>query len=141
MRSAPSIVPSNYGHGKLTSINRFSFVFKIHHKFLLKVKKAEKELEQKLCEKRGRLRIQLANEEREYFAEINEKYRMQREFEISEQCKSLERLRMEREMDRQKYIEMKRLQQQMCGHFIRLHFYFQIFFDRAIIRFRFSLVM
>lgn len=68
-----------------------------------------------MCEKRDRLKIQLANEEREYFHEINEKYKMECEFEINEQCKNLERLRMERELDRQKYIEVKQLQQQMCG--------------------------
>lgn len=79
-----------------------------------------------MCEKRNQLKIQLSNEEQMYYREINEKYKMQREFEIDEQRKDLERLRMERELDRQKYTKMKQLQQQMymtlfCYSF-KLHF-------------------
>lgn len=59
------------------------------------------------------MKIQLANEEQEYYHEIDKKYKMQRQFEMNVQQKDLERLRMERELDRQKYIETKQLQQQM----------------------------
>lgn len=64
-------------------------------------------------EKRDRLKIQLANEEQEYHHEIDDKYKMQRQFEINEHHKNLDKLRMERELDRQKYIEFKQLQQQL----------------------------
>lgn len=91
------------------------------------MKRAENELEIKLCEKRERLKIQLANEERKYSHEINEKYRMEREFEIDEQCKNLQRLRMERELDGQKYIEIKQLQQQM---YTVVFFQFPFYYSR-----------
>lgn len=77
------------------------------------MKKAESQLEQKLHEKRDRLRIQLANEEQRYYHEIDEKYKVQRDSEINEQRKHLERLRMECDLDRQKYIKIRQLQQQM----------------------------
>lgn len=64
-------------------------------------------------EKRFRLNIQLANEEQEYHHEIDEKYKMQRQFEINVEHKNLERLHMERDLDRQKYIEIKQLQQHL----------------------------
>lgn len=83
-------------------------------------------MERKLCEKRDRLKTQLAHEERGYVHEINEKYKIEREFEIDEQCKNLERLRMERESDRQKYIEYKQLQQQMYGQFFAFVFFLQL---------------
>lgn len=70
-----------------------------------------------MCEKRHRLKIQLANEEQNYYLEINEKYKMQRKLAINEQQMDLERLRIERELDRQKYIEIKQLQQQMYDAF------------------------
>lgn len=77
------------------------------------VKKAENELEQKLHEKRDRLKTQLKHEEQKYCDEIDEKYKSQCKMEMMEQCRNLERSRMEREVDRQKYIEIKQIQQQM----------------------------
>lgn len=87
------------------------------------MKKAENELEQKLHERRDRLRIQFEIEQQGYYNEINEKHRQQRVSEMNEQCKNLERLRMEREEDHRKYIESKQIQQQMYDSF----FFFAIF--------------
>lgn len=55
----------------------------------------------------------MANEAEKYRQEIDEKYQIQRESEVNEQRRNMERLRMHREQDRQKYIETKQLQQQM----------------------------
>lgn len=95
------------------------------------VKKAEIELERKLQSKRDRLKGQLANEEQKYYTEINEKYKWHRETEMKEQCKGLERLRMERDADRQKYIETKQIQQQMYDSIVQVC----LFLNRSIIFF------
>ena len=58
-----------------------------------------------------RLHIQTANENLEYQKEIYDKYNMLRDQEIQAQIENLDRLKIERELDRQKFVEHKQIQQ------------------------------
>lgn len=60
-----------------------------------------------------RLHTQIANETLRYQQEICEKYNLLREQELQAKKENLERMKIERELDRQKFVENKQIQQHM----------------------------
>lgn len=58
-----------------------------------------------------RLQTQLANEIREYQREVYEKQQFLHDEDVRRQIDSLARLEIDRELDRQKFIERKQLEQ------------------------------
>lgn len=75
------------------------------------VKKAEQQLELDLYKKRDRLKSQVADESLNYQQEIQKKYQMLRELQLQSEVDALQRLKIDRELDRQKFVELKKLQQ------------------------------
>ncbi|XP_055320232.1 trichohyalin-like [Sitodiplosis mosellana] len=82
-----------------------------HQQVMEMVKAAEREMQIDLHEKRNRLHIQTANETLGYQQEIHNKYNMLREQEVRTQIENLDRLKIQRELDRQKFVEHKQIQQ------------------------------
>lgn len=76
-----------------------------------------------------RLHIQTANENLEYQKEIHDKYNMLRDQEIQAQIENLERLKIERELDRQKFVEHKQIQQHVWVTVLIVILWFDVKFN------------
>lgn len=60
-----------------------------------------------------RLKLKLANETQKQQQEVRDKYEALRELEFRSQRDNLERMKIDRELDRQKMVERKQLQQHL----------------------------
>lgn len=60
-----------------------------------------------------RLKCKINNESHQFHQEVQNKYKFLREYEFNLQRENLEKMKIDRELDRQKYIEMKQLQQHL----------------------------
>lgn len=65
------------------------------------------------CYSTNRLKLQFDDEIYKYYREIKEKQAMLCDEEFNVQRMNLDRLKIDRETERQKYVELKRLQQHM----------------------------
>lgn len=61
----------------------------------------------------NRLKCKIDNEFHQYHQEVQDKNAFLREYEFHLQRENLEKLKIDRELDRQKYVEMKQLQQHL----------------------------
>lgn len=61
----------------------------------------------------NRLKYKLNAEMNEYQQEIKDNYELQRKYEFNLRRENLEKMRIDRELDRQKFVEMKQLQQHL----------------------------